>query len=102
MKISNRWDFRSMVGKIMMGLVLATMIGSIDVVSSFGEDRGGKHDNGRYEHRDRRHDRDRHVRGGRVYRPEDYRGRGYAPPPVVYEPPSPPGISIFFPPLIFH
>jgi hypothetical protein len=105
MKTSSRWDFRSIVGKIMMGLALAAMIGSINVGSSFGEDnhdRGGKHDNGRYEQKGRGHDRDRHVRGRREYRPEGYGGRGYAPPPVVYEPPSPPGISIFFPPLIFH
>jgi len=29
METSNTWSFRSIVGKIMMGLVLAAMIGSI-------------------------------------------------------------------------
>ena len=52
MKTSSTWNFRSIVGKIMMGLVLAAMIGSIDVAPALGKDdhkRMGKHDNGRYE-----------------------------------------------------
>jgi hypothetical protein len=51
MKTSSTWNFRSLVGKIMMGLVLAAMIGSIDVAPALGKDnqkRMGKHDNGRY------------------------------------------------------
>ena len=62
MKTSSTWNFRSIVGKIMMGLVLAAMVGSADVVPSFGEDdhdRGERHDNGRHEQRGRGHDRDR-------------------------------------------
>ena len=115
MKTSSRWNFRSIVGKIMMGLALAAMICSINVAPSFGEDghdRGGRRDDGRYEHRGRGYDRyehrrggydrDRYVRGRRVYRSEDYGGRVYVPPPVVIEPPPLPGISIFFPPFIFH
>jgi hypothetical protein len=64
MKTSNTWNFRSIVGKIMMGLVLAAMIGSIDVVPALGKDdhkRMGRHDNGRYEHRGRGYDRDRYA-----------------------------------------
>ena len=38
MKTSSTWNFRSIVGKIMMGLVLAAMIGSIDVVPALGKD----------------------------------------------------------------
>ena len=56
MKTSSTWNFRSIVGKIMMGLVLAAMIGSIDVVPALGKDdhkRMGRHDNGRYEQRGR-------------------------------------------------
>ena len=69
MKTSSTWNFRSIVGKIMMGLVLAAMIGSIDVAPALGKDdhkRMGKHDNGRYEHRGRGYDRDRYVQGRRV------------------------------------
>jgi len=38
MKTSNTWSFRSIVGKMMMGLVLAAMIGSINVVPALGKD----------------------------------------------------------------
>ena len=95
MKTSNTWSFRSIVGKIMMGLVLAAMIGSIDVAPALGKDnhkRMVKHDNGRYEY----------VHGQRVYRPYVYRERVYVPPPVIYAPPPPPGISIFFPPIFIR
>ena len=112
MKISSRWNFRSKAGRIMTGLALAAMIGSINVAPSFGDDyhdRGGRHDNGRYEQRGRGHDRDRYeqrgrghgryiyVHGRRVYQPYGYRERVYVPPPVYYEPPPPPGIRIFLP-----
>jgi hypothetical protein len=95
MKTLNTLNFRSIVGKIMMGLVLVTMIGSIDVTPALGKDnhkRMGKHDNGRYEHRGRGYDRDRYVDDRRVY----------VAPPVIYEPPPPPGIQIFFPPVYIH
>ena len=95
MKTSSTSNFRSIVGKIMMGLVLATMIGSIDVAPALGKDdhkRMGKHDNGRYEHRGRGYDRYRYVQGRRVY----------VPPRVIYAPPQPPGISIFFPPIFIR
>ena len=96
MKTSSTWNFRSLVGKIMMGLVLAAMIGSIDVVPALGKDnqkRMGKHDNGRYEQRGRGgYDRNRYVQDRRVY----------VPPRVIYEPPQPPGIGIFFPPIVLH
>jgi len=95
MKTSSTWNFRSIVGKIMMGLVVAAMIGSIDVVPALGKDdhkRMRKHDNGRYEQRGRGYDRNRYVQGRRVY----------VPPRVIYAPPQPPGISIFFPPIFIH
>jgi hypothetical protein len=102
MKTSSTSNFRSIVGKIMMGLVLAAMIGSIDVAPALGKDdheRMGRHDNGRYEQRGRGYDRDRYVHS----RPYGYYGHReqvyYPPPPVIYEPPPPPGISIFLPPL---
>jgi hypothetical protein len=95
MKKSSIWSFRSIVGKIIMALILASMIGSIGVATAFGKDdhkRMGKHDNGRYEHRGRGHDRDHYVHDRRVY----------VPPPVVYVEPPPPGVEIFFPPIVIH
>ena len=74
-----------------MGLVLAAMVGSVNVLPAFGED-NRRHDNGRYEHRGYGHDRDR-----RDYRNYGYREGYYSPPPVIYAPSTEPGISIFFP-----
>jgi hypothetical protein len=104
MKTSIIGNYRSIVGKMMMGIVVAAMIGSIDVAPAFGKDnnrRMGKHDNGRYENRGRG-DRGHYVQGRRVYRPYSYRERVYVPPRVIYAPPQPPGISIFFPPIFIH
>ena len=111
MKTSRKWSFRSIAGKVMLGLVLVSMIGSIDIAPALGKDndkRMGKHDNGRYEHRGRGYERDRYEHRGyghdrRVYPyGYGYRGRGYGPPPVIYAPPPPPGIGIFFPPIIIR
>jgi len=107
MKVSGRWNFRPLVGRVMLGLVLAAMIGSINVAPAHSDDRKHieRHDNGRSEHRGRGYDRGRHYNkhGKRYYRQTVYRERVYvAPPPVVYAPPEPPGISIFFPPIIFR
>jgi hypothetical protein len=102
MKTSSAWNFRSIVGKIMMVLVLAAMIGSIDVAPALGKDDHkdkGRHDNGRYEHRGPGYDHKRYERDRRDYRPYGY---GYAPPPVIYAPPPQPGISVFFPPIIIR
>ena len=104
MKTSSTWNFRSIAGKMMMGLVLAAMIGSIDVAPALGKD--GRYGKGRYENRGRGNDRGHYVyeRGRRVYRPYSYgyRERVYAPPRVIYAPPPPPGISIFFPPIFIR
>ncbi|OHE24261.1 MAG: hypothetical protein A2X92_05310 [Syntrophus sp. GWC2_56_31] len=97
MKTSSAWNFRSIVGKMMMGLVLAAMIGSIDAAPALGKDKRGKHDNGRYEHRGRGYDHDRRYYGQYGHRERVY----YPPPPVIYAPPPPPGIGIFFPPIFF-
>jgi len=110
MKTSNAWSFRSIAGKIMMGLVLAAMIGSIDVAPALGRndhERMGRHDNGRYQHRGRGYDH-RYMYGRRDYRPYGYYGyygyreRVYPPPRVIYAPPPPPGVGIFFPPVFIH
>ncbi|MDD5168515.1 MAG: hypothetical protein PHN75_06835 [Syntrophales bacterium] len=112
MKTSRTGNLRSIAGKIMMGMVLAAMIGSIDVVPAMGKGGGNEgmgHDNGRFEHRGRGYEHDRYVPGRRDHRPYGYRERVYvpprpiyAPPPVIYAPPQPPGIGIFFPPIIIH
>lgn len=105
MKTSGIWKFRSIAGKIMMGLILCAMIGSVDVAPALGDDdhkRMGKHDNGRYEQRGRGYDHERYKHGKRDYAPYGHRKRVYAPPPVVYEPPHPFGIGIFFPPIYIH
>ena len=86
----------------MMGLVLAAMIGSIDVVPALAKDdhkRVERHDNGHSEQRGRGYDRGRYVHGRRDYQPYGY---GYAPPPVIYAPAPPIGIGIFFPPIIIR
>jgi len=91
MKTSNTWNFGSIVGKIMMGLVLASMIGSIDVVPAISKDnRTEKHNNGGNQQKGRV---DRYGYGGAFYFPK--------PPPIIYVPPSAPGIGIFFPPVDF-
>ena len=92
MKRSSIWKFRSVAGKLMIGLVLTAMVGSIDVLPALGDDhkRVEKHDKGRYEHRGHGYDHDR----------RDYQPYGYAPPPVSYAPAPQPGISIFLPIII--
>jgi hypothetical protein len=102
MKKSSTWNFRSIVGKMMMGLVLAAMFGSMNAAPALGKDdkKMGKHDNGRYQHRGPGYDHKRYQ--GRPY--YGHRERVYAPvpPPVIYAPPPPPGIGIFFPPIFIH
>jgi hypothetical protein len=95
MKTSSTWNFRSIVGKLMMVLVLAAMIGSINVAPALGADY--RHDSGRYEKRGHAYGHNKPV-----YRPYGYRERVYVAPPVVYAPPRPPGISIFFPPVFIR
>ena len=102
MKTSSRWKLRSIGDKILMGLVLASIIGSINVVPARADDdhgRGGRNDNGRYEKKGHEHDRGRHERDRRGY---DYRERVYVQPPVIYAPPPPPGIDIFLPRIIIR
>ena len=81
--------FSSTVGKIMMVLVFASMIGGIYVAPAFSRDNGRREG---YQH-------DRGRRG--YYQPPRhyYPAPVYAPPPVVYEPYpyQSPGISLVFP-----
>ena len=88
MKRSSICKFRSIAGKILMGLVFSAMLGSTGVGPALGDDdhdRRGRHDNRRYEHRERGYD---------YYQPYGYRERIYAP---IYAPAPAPGVGIFFP-----
>ncbi len=106
-----------MLDRIIRGLVLAIIIGGMDVVPALADgdhDRWRGNDNGRYENRERGYgheryehrgrgwyDRDRYENRGRRWYGHGYRGRGYG-PPAVYAPPPPPGIGILFPPIFIH
>ena len=92
-------SFSSMVGKIVMAIVFAAMIGGIYVAPAFakdGNDRRG-YNTQRYEHGQYVYEH-----GRRVYRPRPYYHPQpvYAPPPVVYVPAPSPGISLVFPIVI--
>ena len=126
MKTSHQWTFKSIAGKVMLGFVLAAMIGSIGVAPAVAKDKfDGRHDNGRYE-KGHKYKRGHYVQPRPVYRSYGYYGHRerdygyyghrerdygyyghrervyYPPPPVVYAPPPPPGIGIFFPPVFIH
>jgi hypothetical protein len=101
---------RTIAGRTIIGLVLASLVGGLSALPAFGEDfkRPASRDRDRYERRDRdrdeRRDRDRDAYyHRRVYRNYGPRDRVYAPPAVIIEPPPPPpGIHIFFPPIIIR
>jgi hypothetical protein len=83
---------RTIAGRTIIGLVLASLVGGLSALPAFGEDfkRPASRDRDAYYHR-------------RVYRNYGPRDRVYAPPAVIIEPPPPPpGIHIFFPPIIIR
>ena len=86
--------FSSTVGKMLMALVFASMIGGVFIAPAFGDDddrRGGYYEHGRYEHNRYEHER-------RGYQPRTYYSPyGYTPPMGVYVPMPSPGISLVFP-----
>jgi hypothetical protein len=113
MKISTIWNYRSLLGKIMIGLVLALMVSNIDAVPALGNGGfgyRGYHNHGRYEHRWNGYNHNPYMYGKHYYGPY-YRNYGYyygppsvfyTPPPVLYTPPPPPGIGFFLPPIIIR
>ncbi|KAF0154439.1 MAG: hypothetical protein FD159_2587 [Syntrophaceae bacterium] len=106
MKTSRKWNFMSIAGKIMLGLVLITMIGSVGVAPALAKDKfDGRHDNRRYE-KGPGYKRGHYVQPRPVYRSYGNYGHRervyYPPPPVIYAPPPPPGIGIFFPPIFIR
>ena len=90
--------FRSTVGKIVMALVCASMIGGTFIAPAFGGDddrHEGYYRQGRHRHSRREYQPHRRYYYPRYYYPAPV----YAPPPVVYAPApyQSPGISIVFP-----
>ena len=112
MKTSNRWNIRYIAGRFILGFVLTLMIGSINVEPAFSKDHNDRGHHDRYEQRERGHVRSEHRRyyrdrrgyERRGHRPYGYRERGYdyGPPGFIVAPPPPPGIGIFFPPILIQ
>ena len=102
MKTSNTRTrkFSSTVGKMVMALVFASMIGGVFIAPAFGDDddrRGGYYGQGRYEHGRYEHNRYEHNRRG-YYQPRTYYSEhAYTPPLDVYVPMPSPGVSLVFP-----
>lgn len=118
---SSRWNFKSMAGKVLLGLVVTAIMGSINVTPSYADNdryRGKKYDHRRYDHRGPGYDNRRydhrgpgydnhrygkhgrwHDRRGYRYYEDGYRHRIYVAPPIYRAPPPEPGIRIFFPPI---
>jgi len=104
MKTEVSWNIRSIVGKVMVGLVLTTMIGAVGVVPAHSNDhdrRIERRDDNRDNNRGRGYNRGRNNHNRRNYRAPVYRERVYVEPQVIYAPPRPTGLSIFLPPLFF-
>jgi hypothetical protein len=85
-------NYTATVGKIVMAVVCALMIGGSFIAPAFGDD-NGKSKGNQYGH---------YKKSRRVYHPPPrhyYPEPVYAPPPVVYYPApyQSPGISIVFP-----
>jgi hypothetical protein len=109
----------SILGKILMALIFASVIGGISVGSALGEndhrgqrpehrgwqDNHARHDNRRWQkNRGWEDSRGWHDNRSReAYRSYEYEPAPvYAPPPVVYAPLPSPGITIFFPPIVIR
>jgi hypothetical protein len=85
----------SIVGKILMALIFASLIGGISVGPALGQDyrRQAPQQRGYYDHRGYYDNR-----GRPVYRPRGYYHPGPRYGPPIYTVPVPsPGISLFFP-----
>ena len=93
----------SIVGKIVIALIFASVIGGISVGPALGknDNRGqGPQQRGYYDDRGRYDNRGWYDnRGRRVYRPHGYYrpAPGYGPPPAFVVPVPSPGIRIFLP-----
>ncbi len=109
MNTLRKWKFKSIAGMIMLGLILALMVGSVNVTPAFAKN--DKHykknyNNNRGYQNNRGYHRGHYKQARPVYRHYGYYGHRepvyYPPPPVVFAPPPPPGIGIFFPPIFIR
>ena len=82
-------NVRSTIGKIVMALVCASVIGGTFIAPAFADDHGRREG---YRHR-------KYYKSRRVYQPPPRRYYYEPPPPVVYAPApyQSPGITIVFP-----
>jgi hypothetical protein len=92
-------NLRRTIGRIMMALALASVMGSIAVTPAHGK---GNDDRRGYQGKGGQRGEQRGNRDRREYRPEYvqpnyYSQPVYAPPPVYYAPQPSPGISLFLP-----
>lgn len=102
-------QFRATIGKIMMALALASVLGVTSIAPALAKDNDDRHDNGLHkgqqrserDHQDKRDERndyrDRRVPYNYSAPAYYYSEPVYAPPPVYYAPQPSPGISLFFP-----
>ena len=99
MKTAPAVKFGTRAGMLLLAFVVTALIGGVDVASANGRDGNrqmNKHNNGHYD------DRGNGRHGRRAHRSHEYQERVYLPSSVVYAPPQPPGIGIFFPPIFIH
>lgn len=95
---------RSSAGKVMTGIVMASMMSGLFILPAFAAKDDGRGQADRHGNQNQRM-HSRHYEGGsyrREYRhgyrqPYNYAQPVYAPPPVYYEQQQSPGISFFFP-----
>ena len=96
MKTSTKqaWNFRPIIGKTVMALAVASVMGmAIAPAHADNDDRQWHRDNGRHNGEWRGDRRGPYYYGHPYY----YSQPVYAPPPVYYAPQQSPGISFFFP-----
>jgi len=90
---------RSIVGKIVLALAVASVMIGVSMGPALGEDNGRRDRQQQRYRRAHQPSRRAHPPLRRVYQPYGYYAPPpviYAPPPVVYAPPPSPGISLFF------
>ena len=85
------------MGKIMVALALASVLGGTTITPAFARENEARHDQGRHrgQHKvEQRRDRDEYRNRRDPYY---YSAPVYVPPPAYYPPQPSPGISLFFP-----
>jgi hypothetical protein len=101
--INQARNSRPTIGKIVMALTLASVMGGISVSPALARDNDDRRDERARHERDHRHGHTYYY-SQPVYRehPYYYSQPVYTPPPVYYAPQQSPGISLFLPLDIHH